>query len=121
MPKLATQTKSSYFQQSTLKRKSKNGLSQALFGYMRKGDRYEVIGDYFAHLVKSSEWFKGYVVKSYAKTFSELVMSAVRAGFAVKNVVEPKPLKSLKKIDPERYKKLSRVPQAIIIEISKPE
>ena len=102
-----------------LKRKSKNGISQALFGYMKKGRRYEIIGNYFAHQVKGSKWFKGYSVKYYQETFSGLIMPAIRAGFILKEVAEPKPLKSLKRISPERYKKLSKIPQAIIIELAK--
>ena len=105
---------------SMLERSNKNGLGLALFGYVHEGKKYEVLGDYFAQSVKSSEWFKGNTVKSYAKTFSELIMPAIRAGFIVKSVIEPKPLKSLRNINPERYKKLSRVPQAIIIELAKP-
>ncbi len=105
---------------SMLERSDKKGLGLALFGYVHKGKKYEVLGDYFAHSVYSSEWFKGNTVKSYAKTFSELIMPAVRAGFTIKSVTEPKPLESLRKLNPERYKKLSKVPQAIIIELVKP-
>ena len=105
---------------SMLERKSKNGRDQALFGYMKNGNKYEVIGDYFANRVQSSKWFKGYSIKTYSETFSGLIMPAIRAGFIVKGVAEPKPLKLLKKVNPERYKKLSKVPQAIIIELTKP-
>ena len=103
-----------------LDRKNKTGLKQALFGYIKRGNKYEVIGDYFKHRAKSSEWFNGYSVKTYQETFSGLIMPAIRAGFIVKCVAEPKPLKSLKGIDPERYKKLSKIPQAIVIELAKP-
>ena len=105
---------------AVLERKSKNGRNQALFGYIKSGNKYEVIGDYFAHQTHGSKWFRGYSVKSYQETFSGLIMPAIRAGFIVKGVAEPKPLKSLKRINPERYKKLSRVPQAIIVELVKP-
>jgi ubiquinone/menaquinone biosynthesis C-methylase UbiE len=91
-----------------------------LFGYINRKGKYEVIGNYFKQGIKRGEWFKGYIVKLYKKTFSQLIMDSLNAGFVIKSVLEPEPLKSLKKVNPECYKKLSKVPQAIIIELPKP-
>ncbi|MCL4373584.1 MAG: class I SAM-dependent methyltransferase [Candidatus Marsarchaeota archaeon] len=103
-----------------LERKEEGNTKQALFGYIRKGRKYRFIGNYFSHGVRGSEWFKGYVVKSYKETFSSMLMPAIRAGFVLRSIVEPKPLKALKKIDKERYNKLSRIPEALIFELAKP-
>ncbi len=104
-----------------LERRKRGNLKEALFGYIRKGDKYEVIGNYFAGKIRRSEWFKGYSVKSYRVTLSDIIMPAIRAGFILKNIMEPRPSKALKKVDPEFYKRLDRVPQALILEFYKPK
>ena len=103
-----------------LERINHNNTRLSIFGYIKKNGKYKMFGSYFGRKVRSSEWFKGHIVRSYAETFSSIIMPAIRSGFIIKSIEEPKPLKSLKKYDAEHYKKLSVIPQALILELAKP-
>jgi len=94
--------------------------AEGLFGYIRDDKRYRIIGDYFTRRVIGGKWFNKYDVRFYYKPISGIIMPALRAGFLLNDIIEPKALASLKKVNPGRYKKLSRVPQALILNLQRP-
>ncbi len=99
---------------TAFERKEKRNKKEVLFGYIKIKNRYKIIGDYFSNRIRKTKWFN-YVLREYRRTFSDLITPLINAGFIIEKVVEPRPLRKLKAIDPQLYKKLSKIPEAIII------
>jgi len=59
-------------------------------------------------------------VITWRKSFSEISSEIFSAGFLIEQIVEPNPLKGLKNIFPEKYKKLSKIPEFVIFRLLKP-
>jgi ubiquinone/menaquinone biosynthesis C-methylase UbiE len=58
-------------------------------------------------------------VITWHKPFSEISSELSSAGFLIEKIIEPKPLKKLKKFKPETYKKLSKIPEFVIFRLLK--
>lgn len=50
---------------------------------------------------------------------SDIVKDAISAGFVVEDLVEPRPLETLKQVDPQTYYRLSKIPEFVIFKLLK--
>ena len=58
-------------------------------------------------------------VTVWHKSFGEIASEIKSSGFLIEQIVEPKPLKELKSIPPETYKKLNKIPKFVIFRLLK--
>lgn len=58
-------------------------------------------------------------VVTWHKSFGEISSELSSAGFLIEKIIEPKPLKRLKNIRPETYKKLNKIPEFVIFRLLK--
>ena len=56
------------------------------------------------------------IVPDYYRSFEEILNPVLDAGFAVRRIVETKPIASLKEREPERFEKHNRVPTFLIVD-----
>jgi SAM-dependent methyltransferase len=82
------------------------------------------IADYFAVQPFETEW-NGFgepkpLIKSFRRSFSEVLNPVMEAGFMLERLLEPLPTEQFKKADPEGYERLLRQPGFLIIRARKP-
>ena len=100
---------------------SKNNISKKReLSITRKNDNEEVtiIGDYLAHKgidENGTIW----PVRTWHKPIGEIAKEIKDAGFAISEIIEPKPMPEMKKISLKDYKKLSKIPNFIIFKLQK--
>ena len=78
-----------------------------------------IIGDYLGRK-KLTDGFGKDTVTTWCKSFGEISSEISSSGFLIERIVEPKPLKELADIFPEKYKKLSKISEFVIFRLLKP-
>ena len=75
--------------------------------------------DYFAQELIEDEWSsfddKPVKVRFYRRPLQDMISALARAGFAIANIVEPRPTEECRKFYPQDYVKLSTKPWFLII------
>ncbi len=84
-----------------------------------KNKKYYIYEDYFYEGLIEWNMIPEMKIKTYGRTFSGLINPIINAGFKITKVVEPKPIKSGKKLDKLEYEKTMKIPYFIIIEAVK--
>lgn len=81
-------------------------------------------GDYMAHQTGGAKPIEGLLrtmeVYAYHQTFSRMINSIVSSGFNIEKLTEPLPSEQMKKVSPENYEKLMRIPSFMIWSLKKP-
>ena len=92
-----------------------------VLGYKRnkKTKKIEVYGDYLTVRKIHDTWFDNFKVTYYHKPFSSILKDMLASGFNIVGCIEPKPLRSAKKIDYVFWKKASRLPLFMIFKLQK--
>ena len=79
--------------------------------------------DYFAQELIEDEWHsfgdKPVKVRFYRRSLNSMVSALINTGFAIENIIEPRPTEECRKLYPEEYEKLSTKPWFLIILASK--
>ncbi len=77
-----------------------------------------IVGDYLSRSQLKNGLGKN-TVNTWYKSFSEIAAEIKAAGFLIEQMVDPKPLKELNDLFPEKYKKLSKIPEFAIFRLLK--
>lgn len=80
----------------------------------------EILGDYLNTVFLKETWSKVLQVEFYSRSISAMFSDIVKAGFEVKDIVEPKAIKETKEYDKDYYYVNQRIPNFIIFECKKP-
>ena len=99
----------------------KNNLKQNLLGYQKntKTNKIKVYGDYLNVRKINDVWFNSFKVTYYHRPFSSIMKDILNSKFNLLECIEPKPLLSSKKINPEFYEKSNKLPLFIIFKLQK--
>lgn len=84
-----------------------------------KTGKITVTGDYLKRR-KLIDGFGKNSVTTWRKSFSEISSEIASSGFLIERIIDPKPLKKLQNIYPEKFKKLSKIPEFAIFRLLKP-
>ena len=85
-----------------------------------KTGKITITGDYLARR-KLVDGFGKNSVTTWRKSFSEISSEIASSGFLIEKIADPKPLKKLQKIYPEKFKKLTKIPEFAIFRLLKPK
>lgn len=80
-----------------------------------------VIEDYYEAGMRKSDFGSGMIVPKYKRTLEEYVKAIKKSGFVVTDLLEPRPVKEGKDVDPVNYEKAMRLPQLLVMELKKIE
>ncbi len=84
----------------------------------KKTGEYTITGDYLSRNMVFDILGKD-SVNTWSKSFGEISEDISSSGFLIESIVEPKPLKELEAISPEKYKKLNKIPEFVIFRLFK--
>ena len=79
---------------------------------------YKIIGDYLARK-KIPDGFGKNTVTHWKKSYSEISSEIKSSGFLIEQIVDPMPTEEMKGEFPEKYKKLSKIPEFTIFRLLK--
>ncbi len=85
-----------------------------------KGKKEYVFRDYFVSGLVEWEMVPGMEIRTYNRTFAEIINPITKNWFCITNIAEPRPIKQGSKADPLEYSKTSKKPAFLIIEARKP-
>jgi ubiquinone/menaquinone biosynthesis C-methylase UbiE len=85
----------------------------------KNSEQYKIIGDYLH--ARKLEAITGNImmVTGWHKPLSEIINTAVDAGFSIDRLVEPQPTEEMKNISPQTHEKLSKIPEFMILRLKK--
>ncbi|HEC64392.1 MAG TPA: class I SAM-dependent methyltransferase [bacterium] len=101
---------------------SDNKFKRSLIGSIKekKTGRRIIYGDYFKEGLQEADWGgDDFVVQFYHKTFESMTNGIIKSGLELIQIKEPKPRKSMKEVDLEKYNRYSRHPVFIIFKCRK--
>jgi SAM-dependent methyltransferase len=91
-----------------------------ILGYSKIGKKVnKVYGDYFTPRQIKNRWWEEDEVVFYYTPISYIINKAIRAGFSIQQVLEPKPIAAMKKAYPDFYKRMIKIPFIIIFKLKK--
>jgi SAM-dependent methyltransferase len=91
-----------------------------LLGYVKSNSHLKKIyGDYQNARKINDVWFGNMGISYYHKSISEIIHEIWQSAFIIVDFIEPKPQKSLKRISPEDYALMSKIPLFMIFELKK--
>ncbi|HKF46746.1 MAG TPA: class I SAM-dependent methyltransferase [Terracidiphilus sp.] len=91
-----------------------------LLGYAKTGDRLKKVwGDYQHSRRINDVWFGNMEVSYYHHPLSKILKEIRDSGFEVVDLIEPKPLASLKKVAEDDYALYNRIPLFMVFELRK--
>lgn len=82
----------------------------------KKTNSLKIVWDYL-HSKKIETGIGNMGVTTYHKSLGEIVSTAINAGFAIDQIVEPRPLEQMKNIDFQAYERLNKIPEFMIIRV----
>lgn len=77
-----------------------------------------IMGDYFATR-KTIDALGKDTANTWTMPIGDIATKATDEGFLIERLVDPRPLDSLKEIDPQTYYRLSKIPEFIIFKLKK--
>ncbi len=86
---------------------------------IKVGKQQTIYGDYFSKQGATSLGANMKGVVTYHKTLQMICDLCIESGFEIERIVEPFPLPEMKRISPEVYEKLSKIPDFIIFRLKK--
>lgn len=94
--------------------------TSSLLGFEKynSGER-KVFGDYLNTRKITAVFFNDFKVSYYHRPLSKIISDIIKSGFAIKDFIEPKPLRSVIKEKPGFYKVNSKIPLFMIFELRK--
>lgn len=102
---------------------SETGFTKSrLLGYKRNLDysNYEYYGDYLTErVIKNKKLFNKINVNIYHKPLTSIINALSLAKFKIDDIIEPRPLLELKRIDPKLYELRTKIPSFIIFKTEK--
>lgn len=78
----------------------------------------KVTGDYL-NRAKLTDGFGKDSVNAWHKSFGEISSEIATSGFLIEQIVEPRPLEEFKKLSPEKYEALNKIPEFVIFRLIK--
>ncbi len=91
-----------------------------ILGYRKiDGKINKVYGDYFTPRQIKNRWWKKNEVVIYYTPLPDIINEAIRAGFRIQQVLEPKPVDTMKRAYHNLYKRMSKIPFIIIFKLKK--
>ena len=82
--------------------------------------KQRVVGNYFSEGVTEADWgHGGFKVRWYHQTMQSIIQNALKNGFRLEDLIEPKPLHSAKKRDKRRYDYMKKFPVMILFKFKK--
>jgi len=85
----------------------------------KDGKQVWQVEDYFDRSLRHSDFGNGMIVPKYKRTLEDYVTALSGAGFLVKKILEPQPIKAGQKVDPVGYENAMRLPEILTVEIIK--
>ncbi len=85
----------------------------------KKANKIKLYGDYLNTRKINDIWFNNFKVTYYHRPFSLILNDILKSDFEIINCIEPRPLKSSKKINPGFYEKGNKIPLFLIFKLRK--
>ena len=77
-----------------------------------------IVGDYLSRAALPGD--TNLDVTTWRKSISEIATEATDEGFLIAGITEPKPLPKMNELQPQAYKKLTKIPEFVIFKLLKP-
>lgn len=107
--------------EDTLTRVMLNGQRELkILGYIKKNKKvYKVYGDYLKPKKIKNKWWEGGEVTFYYTPLSTIINKAIHSGFSIQQMLEPRPLSIMRRRRPDLYKRMTKIPFLLILELKK--
>jgi ubiquinone/menaquinone biosynthesis C-methylase UbiE len=92
-----------------------------ILGYKKdkKTEKYEFYGNYLNIRKINDIWFENFKVEYYSKPFSQMIKEIIKSKLEIVDCIEPKSIKSTKKINFDFWKRSEKIPLFIIFKLKK--
>lgn len=94
--------------------------SSFILGHIhRKSGNCETFGDYLNIHPVHDTWFNNQKTTYYHRPFAKMITDIQSAGFSIKDIREPKAIKSAKRVKPDFFNTREKIPLVIIFSLKK--